>query len=397
MKVTIQPSRLKGSVAAVASKSYAHRAVIAAALSNAETEIILNTSSQDIEATLSCIEALGAKWEKSEKGIKVYPIVRAEKFPTLDCNESGSTARFLMPVAAALYNQSRFEGRGRLTQRPFDPLLAAMSLKGVATSSGHIPLTLSGGLKGGKYEIAGNISSQYISGLMFALPLISGGEICLTTPLESAAYVDMTIEVMAQFGVKVIKTSDRYVVSEGRYLSPGEYRVEGDWSNSAFWLAANRMGALIEVSGLNPSSTQGDKRILEAVGKDEIDAAEIPDLVPILAVYAASKNGQTKIVNAARLRLKESDRLHTVAQTLSALGGDIEEFKDGLVINGTGCLKGGRVDGAGDHRIIMSAAIAAVICKSAVEITGAEAVNKSYPTFFEDYKRLGGDINVTGD
>ena len=395
MNIKITPSVLSGTVSAVASKSYAHRAIIAAALADSPTEIILNTTSQDIEATVNCIIALGGRVEKTQKGLVVYPISKVTEKTVLNCGESGSTARFLIPIAAALGTETTFEGHGRLPERPQKELVDAITKGGAMASSDTLPMTVYGGMKAGVYEVAGNISSQYITGLLFALSVIEGeSEIVLTSPLESAAYVDMTLQVLRDFGVKAEKTEKGYKVCGGRMISPKTYTVEGDWSNSAFWLVAARMGCEITVSGLNVNSLQGDKEILTQMWMKDIDASQIPDLVPILAVGAAAKQGRTVIRNAGRLRIKESDRLTAVAENLKALGVRVNELPDGLEIFGRGRLSGGKVKSYGDHRIVMAMAVASCVCDNPVIIEGAEAVEKSYPTFFEDFKELGGKADV---
>ncbi|MBQ3038156.1 MAG: 3-phosphoshikimate 1-carboxyvinyltransferase [Clostridia bacterium] len=394
MDITITPKKLSGKVCAVASKSFAHRIIIAAALSDKPTKIYLNTTSEDIEATLDCMEKLGAKVQKSDGYILITPI-KETITPVLDCNESGSTARFLLPVSAVLCDSFEMIGKGRLPERPFTPLINEMRKKGVEISNDLLPFKVTHRLCGGEYQIAGNVSSQYITGLMLALPLCSeSSKIILTSPLESKAYVDITIEVLGLFGINIEETENGYRIEPQKFISPGEIKVEGDWSNSAFWIVANKLCGNISVDGVNYQSTQGDMKILEILDDDVIDAKEIPDLVPILAVCACAKKGKTLITNAERLRIKESDRLNAVTTVLNALGADIRELPDGLEINGTGELHGGECDGFGDHRIVMSAAIASVICKSKVTIHGAEAVNKSYPTFFEDFKRLNGDFVI---
>jgi len=395
MNVKIEPSLLSGTVFAVASKSYAHRAIIAAALSDGPTEIILNTTSQDIEATVNCINALGGKIEKTERGLMVYPVSEVPEKTVLDCGESGSTARFLIPVAAAIGKETLFEGHGRLPERPQRELIQAITKGGAAASSDFLPMTVYGGMKAGIYEIAGNISSQYITGLLFALATLEGeSEIVLTTSLESAPYVDMTLQVLKDFGVKTEKTETGYKICGGEIISPKTYTVEGDWSNAAFWLVAARMGCEITVSGLNTESIQGDREILTQMWMKEVDASQIPDLVPILAVGAAARQGRTVIYNAERLRIKESDRLTAVAENLKALGAKVNELPDGLEIFGKGVLKGGRVKSYGDHRIVMAMAVASCVCGSPVIIEGAETVEKSYPAFFEDFKMLGGKADV---
>lgn len=390
MDITVKPGAFRGCVTAISSKSFAHRMIMAAALADKKTKINLNAYSEDIDATIACIKALGAEVEKNDRYIVVYPIKEKGKSGVvLDCGESGSTARFILPVAAMVCNSFELIGRGRLPQRPFSPLVSQMSLHGIAADNDKLPMKVIGRLSGGRYKLAGNISSQYITGLMLALPLCEEeSEIILTSPLESSAYVDITIEVLSQFGIKIYKTSDGFKVMPGKYISPEEITVEGDWSNGAFWVAADKICGGVRVDGLNMDSLQGDKAIMTVAGADVIDAKEIPDLVPILSVIACSKCGRTEIINAGRLRLKESDRLKAVSQTLSALGADIQEKEDGLVINGTGKLKGGECDSFGDHRIVMSCAIASCICDGNVIIKGAEAVNKSYPGFFEDFNNL---------
>ncbi len=395
MNVTINPKKLCGEVFAISSKSFAHRMIIAAALADKETKINLNIYSEDIDATISCIKALGAEVKKEKNYVLFYPVKKSLKDVVLDCNESGSTARFLLPVAAAVSDSFKMVGKGRLPERPLLPLVSEMTKNGVTTDSDRLPMTVWGRLKPGRYEIAGDISSQYITGLLMALPLLEEkSEIVLTSPLESAAYVDITLDVLSQFGVKIEKTKNGYEVFASKYTSPGEISVEGDWSNAAFWVVADRICGNIKIDGLNMESLQGDMGILTEVGKDIIDANQIPDLVPILAVAACAKKGRTQIINAQRLRIKESDRLKAVCQTLASLGAEILETDDGLIINGNGKLKGGECDSFNDHRIVMSGAIASCLCEDAVTIRNAQAVNKSYPTFFEDFKKLGGCIEI---
>ena len=395
MNVKITPAKLSGNIRAIASKSYAHRAIIAAALADESTEIILNTTSMDIETTLSCMRAMGAEIAKTERGFLITPIKKVIKGITLDCGESGSTARFLIPLAAAIGSETVFTGHGRLPERPQKELVDAITSGGGRASGDKLPMTVYGGMKSGVYEISGDISSQYVTGLMFALAALEGNsEIHLTSPLQSAPYVDITMQVLRDFGVKIEKEESSYKIQGGKFVSPREYFVEGDWSNAAFWLVASRMGSDIAVTGLRPDSLQGDKAVLTATGQEEIDASQIPDLVPILAVYAASRKGQTRIINAERLRIKESDRLSTVTENLKALGADVQELPAGLIINGSGRLYGGKTEGSGDHRIVMAMAIAATICETSVIIEGAEAVAKSYPNFFEDYNVLGGKADV---
>ena len=393
MDITITPKRLSGSVKAVASKSYAHRILIAAALCDSPTKINIDTTSEDIEATKTCIKALGVKIEEGPGFITVIPKKKGNiiKSCVLDCNESGSTARFLLPVAAVLCESFSMTGKGRLPERPFTPLISQMTEKGVNISSDTLPLSSQGVMSGGTFKMPGDVSSQYISGLLFALGLCTcESKIILTSPLESAAYVDMTIDVLLKFGVKIKKTEFGFEIQPSKFKSPGEITVEGDWSNAAFWVVLGKICPDVKVTGLNYDSIQGDKKILDVLCDDIIDASQIPDLVPILCVNACIKNSKTVIKNAHRLRLKESDRLRAITNCLSSLGADIKELPDGLIIKGKGKLSGGICDGFNDHRIVMSAAIASALSENPVTIKGTEAVNKSYPTFFEDFKSLGG-------
>lgn len=404
MNIKITPSKLCGKADAVSSKSYAHRAVIAAALSEGETDIFLNCFSEDIEATVECIKALGAKAEKNEKKgcLRIYPIKNPPQHCSLNAAESGSTARFMLPVAAALCEEVELFGRGRLPQRPMTPLLREMARGGAAANSENIPLKTEGIFRGGEFEIEGNISSQYITGLLFALSVCDKkSRINLLSPLESKGYIDITLDVLEKFGADIKADESGFTVYPSKLVSPGEYNVEGDWSNSAFFMVANALGSNVEISGLNEESRQGDRKICDIInlfsedGDHEIDASDIPDLVPVLSVLALKNNGITRIFNAERLRLKESDRIMAVCSSLSALGGDLKETADGIIIRGGKALKGGAASGFCDHRIIMSLAIASTVAEGECIIEGAEGVKKSYPDFFEDFARLGGKINVT--
>ncbi len=398
MDIVISPAKLAGNIEAISSKSDGHRALICAALCREETVIELNCISQDIEATVGCINSLGAYAEIEEGKI----IVKGAKYlesATLDCNESGSTARFLLPVAAALCKEVTLTGKGRLPQRPFTEICKVLEENGCKTNSNSLPITVAGEMKSGNYEIAGNVSSQYISGLLFALPLLSGNsKIILTSPLQSSAYVDMTINTLKVFGINIEITQYGYFVKGNQqYISPKTYKVEGDWSNSAFFVGANAVGSKINIGGLNANSLQGDKKIIEIAENieniTELDVSEIPDLVPIISVVFALNKGKRAIVNAKRLRIKESDRIKSVCNMINALGGNAIEYEDSIVIEG-GTLEGGCIDSASDHRIVMAGAVAATCCKNKVTIKNAQAVAKSYPDFFKDYEKLGGNVNV---
>ncbi len=420
MRTHIEPRALFGEVEAISSKSAAHRALIAAALAQGSTDIALNVFSDDIEATAGCVRALGARVERTDTGLRVAPTGRFARGAVLDCRESGSTARFLLPVVGALGVGGVLHGAGRLPERPFSSIAAAMRQGGCTLDADRLPIAVGGRLAPGRYVIAGDISSQYITGLLLALPLLEGdSEIALSSPLESAGYVDLTLEVMERFGVRAERTEDGFSVKGPQtYCSCGRFAVEGDWSNGAALLCAGALGGGVTVRGLRPDSRQGDRAITDilkkmgaevSVSRDavrvsggrlrgvDIDARDIPDLVPALAAVAAAADGVSIIHGAGRLRLKESDRLKTVAEELGKLGARVRETGDGLVIEGSGRLRGGAMSGRGDHRIVMMGALAACACENAVEIEGSESVNKSYPSFFDDYNRLGGDAHVVDD
>lgn len=402
MNAIIHPHRLAGNVVIPSSKSFAHRLLIAAALANTSTEVRINALNRDIAATADCLRALGARIEQTETGFRVHPIdLIAERSHTLFCGESGSTLRFMLPVAAALGARCTFTGTGRLPERPNSILTDALNAHGAHTDTSLLPMQLSGQLTGGCYKIAGNVSSQYITGLLMALPLCrEGSEIQLTTALESAAYIDITLEVLEHFGIVAERTSSGWrIPGDQKYRSPGTVAAEGDWSSAAFWFAANRLGSDVHCLALNQSSSQGDRAIAEMLNQlgGEIDVSNTPDLVPALAAAAAVHPGTTRILGASRLRIKESDRLSTVANMLRNLGGDVDELDDGLLIRGVEQLTGGTVDGCNDHRIVMAATIAASAASGAVTITDAQAVSKSYPAFFEHFSQLGGLVHVESD
>ena len=416
MDVKIAPAPLAGTLPAISSKSDAHRALICSALADRPTVLELPQTSADIDTTCACLEALGAIIARRGDTVTVTPIRSLPDKALLDCGESGSTLRFLLPVAAALCPSVCFTGHGRLPERPIGELKSAMEAHGVAFSSEKLPFDTSGLLVGGNYRLPGNVSSQYITGLLLAMPKLSApSTLILTTALESAAYVDITLHALRRFGISVNLLSNGYAVPGGQtFSSPGTLAVDGDWSNGAFFLAAGALGRPVTLTGLDLDSPQGDKAVLEVLksfgaevsvsGGDvtvapaplqgiTLDVSEIPDLLPILAVVAACASGETRFEGAARLRLKESDRLTATANLLRALGGDAEELPDGLIVRGR-ALTGGTADGCNDHRIVMAAAVAAIRCAGAVTVTGAEAVHKSYPAFFDDYAKLGGDVHV---
>lgn len=396
MKVTITPRSLKGEIQAIASKSQAHRLLICAAFSDEPTEIICPTSSKDIEATISCLKALGAKIEYNYGAYNVVPIKEVSQRAELDCGESGSTLRFMLPIVCTLGVEASFILHGRLGERPLEPLQSCLAAHGaVITKPETNILSCSGRIKSGEYEIAANVSSQFISGLLMALPLLGeGSSLKLISRIESYPYIDMTRQAQSHFGAfSAFKDNCFAVPGLGCYHSPGVVEVEGDWSNAAFWLAAG-----VECHGLDMNSAQGDRAVVECIerikqGNAVIDAADIPDLVPILSVVAATVSGKTEFINAGRLRIKESDRIKSVCKMLYGLGANAHETEDGLTVVGN-LLTGGAVKSENDHRIAMSAAIASCFCSGTVTILGAEAVNKSYPGFWDDFVKLGGHIEV---
>lgn len=383
MDITLTPRRLQGQITVIPSKSQAHRLLICAAFADKETALICPETNRDIEATADCLTALGAGIQRTENGYRIVPVSQIPKTATLPCGESGSTLRFLLPVAGALGVDATFLLEGRLPQRPLSPLWEEMERMGCCLSRPtENTLRCARRLRQGAYTIDGGVSSQFISGLYFAHWLMGGCTLQITGKLESKPYVDMTEAAIDLF-------ADRH--------SPGYLAVEGDWSNGAFWLAANALGSNLDIRGLKADSLQGDRAVSDILAQLDshmpvVSAADIPDLVPILAVCAAAKKGCV-FTDIRRLRLKESDRVASVIAMLEALGGKAEANENTLTVYKTG-LYGGTVNSVNDHRIAMAAAIAATVCKENVVLLGAEAVSKSYPRFWEEYTRLGGNYEL---
>lgn len=391
--VQIENSILSGSLTIPPSKSAAHRALICSFLAGGGNVSPI-ISSKDMIATQQAISSLLCGNE------------------IVDCIESGSTLRFMIPVAAALGKSVTFVGSGRLPERPIGDYLRLLPEHGVSCDSmGGLPLKISGQLTAGEYSIAGDVSSQYITGLLLALPILDGdSKIILTTKLQSKPYVDMTIKVMADFGVEVEQTDYGYFIKGNQSYNQRDYIVESDWSQAAFFLAAGAIGGDITLCGFDMNSTQGDKKIVDILaqfGADisvdgdkvfckksslrgiEIDATDIPDMVPSLAVIASFAQGETVIRGAERLRFKESDRIQSVVYNLNQMGVDVCETQDGMIITGGG-VKAGSIEGFNDHRIVMAFAIAGLFADGVTTITDSESINKSYPSFFDDYNMLGG-------
>ncbi len=401
MKAVITPGPLSGDVKAIPSKSQAHRLLICAALAKEPCRIACSSLSKDIEATADCLRALGAGIEYKDGVFSVTPISEPTEMAELDCGESGSTLRFLLPVVCAFGKGARIKMHGRLPERPLSPLWEELERCGAVLTRPEIDvIEVRGGLKERSFSIAANISSQYISGLLFALPILGGGEIELVGEIESAGYIEMTIQALISFGAHISFKNMRLSLFSNGLRPDGEIEVEGDWSSAAFWVVAGMLsGGKVRCTGLDEASPQGDAAVMEASetimrGNATIDARDIPDLVPVLAVLAAVSPGTTRFVNAQRLRIKESDRLATVTEMLTALGADIEETPDGLIVRRKSMLRGGSVHAHGDHRIAMSAAVAAVACIGEVSIENAESVTKSYPDFWQDYAALGGKVRL---
>lgn len=414
MDISVTCKRISGTLTAVTSKSDVHRELICAALADRESVVTFNALSEDIKATVRCLVSLGAQIDFVPEGARVIPIKKINKNAVLDCGESGSTLRFMLPVAAALGADAEFCGGGRLFERPLEPLVSLMKKHGVNFYDD--PLKISGRMSGGFFEIPGNISSQFITGLLLALPLCGGGKVKIIPPVESKKYIDMTVETIKSFGADVTIADNVYTVPDKKFAAINDKHFsEGDWSNAAFFLCAAAISGDVRVTNLSADSLQGDKKIagiLAQFGADvsieknsvtvksnelhgfDIDASQIPDLVPVLAATAAFAGGTTKIYNASRLRLKESDRLFAVSHALKNIGADVTELDDGLIISGKpNAVYSGTADSFNDHRIAMSLAVASAN-GGRINITNCQAVNKSYPSFFEDFKSLGGICNV---
>lgn len=404
MNLRIFPQSLHGSITPPASKSQAHRLIMGAALAGGTSTLRCVSGSNDITATLGCMEALGAASVHLDDttlqiaGNTGHP---ASAGQVLDCGESGSTLRFLIPIALALTGDVAFRGHGRLMQRPQTPYFDIFQEKGIVYSLEGDLLTVQGKLTPGQYALRGDVSSQFITGLLYALPLLPGdSDIILTTQLESESYVNLTLDALQQFGITILPTAQGWHIPGGQHYTTRELSVEADYSQSGFFYAAQGIGNLIQVTGMNPSSVQGDRIILAYMeqlngsGPVELDVRDCPDLVPPLALRAALRAGETTVISgAARLRLKESDRLASVTAVLNAMGASIEEGSNYLTIHGVSSLTGSvTVDSWGDHRIAMMAAMAATVCRAPITLTGAESVKKSYPGFWDDYCRLGGSI-----
>lgn len=420
----IKPKILSGSVVVPPSKSIAHRAIICASLSE-DLSVIRNFKmSKDMEATITGMSSLGAIIEDlstdgfGKNELRVRRGISRGGTVTIDCIESGSTLRFLIPIALATEWESIFTGRGRLVSRPLGPYYDIFRQQGIEYSleNNQLPLTVKGALRSGEFVLDGKVSSQFISGLLFSLPMLNGrSRLIISNDMESKGYVDLTIDILKQFGINIDNNEYREFTIEGGQKYKGtDITIEGDYSQAAFWLVGGVIGDAVECRGIKKKSLQGDREIVDIIqnmkgrltaGDDSIttmrsdlesiiiDVAQCPDLVPILAVLGTFSNGTMELVNGARVRLKESDRLKAISCELNKLGADISETSDGLIIRGVSKLNGGEVDSWNDHRIAMALAIAATRADGEVVIRDSGAVEKSYPNFWEDFRALGGKVD----
>lgn len=421
----LYPKNLKGEVKIPPSKSMAHRAVICAALGDGVSKITNIDLSDDIIATIDAMRSIGAVINNNSeyieiKGIKAKDLSLERDYErVIDCNESGSTLRFLVPIALAFEGVTRFVGKGNLGKRPLNTYYEIFDAQGIKYEykEGILDLVTSGQLRSGEFKVKGNISSQFITGLLFSLPLIEGdSKIIITTELESKGYIDLTLSALKDFGIEIINRNyEEFIIKGNQSYKSRDYRVEGDYSQGAFFLSADAIGAEVNILDLKEDSLQGDKEVIDiltrmgvAIIKEEkytkgkvqvlkstlIDASQCPDIIPVLAVVAALSEGRTEIINAGRLRIKECDRLNAVTLELNKLGARIEEKAEGLIIDGVKEFKGGvNVWSHKDHRIAMSLAIASIKCKEPIILEDYECVSKSYPHFFEDFKMLGGSFD----
>lgn len=415
MKLTVYPSILTGETALPSSKSVAHRALIAAACSNTPCLIKGTFVGDDVFATVSCLEKLGAKIDKTDKGLFVVPMTRPARRAELNVGASGSTLRFMLPLCAAAGTETTFSGTERLSDRPIDGLLSEMKKHGIKTDADKLPLTISGNMSGGIFTIDASVSSQFISGLLLSLPLTGGGTVIPEGKTVSKSYVDITVSVMRSFGVDVTEDEGKYTVY-GKYISPTKYEAESDWSSAAFFALGGATGEGVTLAGLNPNSPQGDKTVLDCfiLGGASVQRTDkgitvrkgnprpfsfnvenCPDAAPTLAVLAALRKGKSVLSGTSRLKIKESDRAEEIIKLLNAFGVEASNSGSEITVYGTGRLQGGgEIELPDDHRIAMVAAIAASAADRPTVLSGVQCVSKSYPTFFNDFNKLGGKTDV---
>lgn len=385
-----------GEVTVPPSKSIAHRMLISAGLACGKSRIENIYVSEDIEATAEAMRALGSeiKFNGSCAEVLGCGFEHKEKNEEIFCNESGSTLRFMIPVALSFGGSFLFKGSKRLLERPLNAYYEICKKDGISYSKTEKGVVFSGKLKGGKYMLRGDVSSQYITGLLFALPMLKcDSEIIITTELESAGYIDLTLEALSQFGINIIRNKNNFFIPKNQKFKANNVTVEGDYSQAAFYLVLNALKSNVKLLGLNPNSRQGDKEIINVIEKMKnggitLDVRQIPDLVPVITVLATQTEGITHITNAARLRIKESDRLSAITSELKKMGADIKEEADGLIIKGKTKLKGAEVYAHNDHRIAMSLAVAGTVSEGETVIKNAECVKKSYGAFWQDFSGL---------
>lgn len=415
-KIKISKSGLAGRVIAPPSKSLSHRVIISACLADGVSYIKNISLSKDVLATVRCMQKLGAEIKVSGDTLVIHGIMNHNLIADLDCGESGSTLRFLLPVAAALGATATFIGHGKLPNRPIVDYLNIFRKHNVTVKTqGGLPLKIRGQLSSGIFEVSGNVSSQYISGLLFALPLLKGdSQIILTTPLQSKEYVDMTIAVLMQFGIIIDRTEKGFFVKGGQRYLACDTEIEGDWSQAAFFLVAGALSGEVGVSGLSLDSVQGDKAIFDIIKKFggdihfdghtaickksklkacTVDCADIPDLVPIIAVMGGFAQGLTTLQNIERLRYKESDRVEATINGLRALGFLCGAEEKNIAITSHRIGSDFKVDGCNDHRIVMAFSVAGTV-DGEVTISDYEAIEKSYPDFYRDFRSIGGVADV---
>lgn len=385
-----------GEVTVPPSKSIAHRMLISAGLACGKSRIENIYVSEDIEATAEAMRALGSeiKFNGSCAEVLGCGFEHKEKNEEIFCNESGSTLRFMIPVALSFGGSFLFKGSKRLLERPLNAYYEICKKDGISYSKTEKGVVFSGKLKGGRYMLRGDVSSQYITGLLFALPMLKcDSEIIITTELESAGYIDLTLEALSQFGINIIRNKNNFFIPKNQKFKANNVTVEGDYSQAAFYLVLNALKSNVKLLGLNPNSRQGDKEIINVIEKMKnggitLDVRQIPDLVPVITVLATQTEGITHITNAARLRIKESDRLSAITSELKKMGADIKEEADGLIIKGKTKLKGAEVYAHNDHRIAMSLAVAGTVSEGETVIKNAECVKKSYGAFWQDFSGL---------
>ena len=403
--ILIHTSKLKGEIDAISSKSFAHRALIMAAFSKTPTNVYINEFSKDINVTIDSLENLGVKIKKDKNLIKIIPPNEKIEKATIDMYESGSSLRFFTGVCSHFSKNTKILGEKRLAQRPNLELINNLRKHGLEISSNKIPYTIKGELKSGQFEFLENKSSQYITAVMLAASKLDGKTyIKLKQKPESIGYIDITRKVLKDFNVDVKKENHSYIIENPKIISQKNYYVEGDWSNAAFFYGANLLGSKIKIKNLNEKSLQKDREIVEICKKIKkckkenkeikIDISQIPDLCPIIAVLLTFLDKTSYIINGKRLRLKESDRLESTSKMLNDLGANCQIIGDELKISGK--ISGGQVDSFNDHRIVMAASIGSLLAEDDIIIKNYKAVDKSYPSFFKTFEKLGGKIEYLG-